>query len=166
MTRRDLADRFIDRLDFGDCGAETCWLWTGKRNRRGYGQVRVGRRVVLAHRAAWELWSGAAPPVGSHVLHTCDTPACVRPDHLWLGTHQENMADMARKGRSPHGERNRAAKLTEAAVRDIRASAGVTRTELARRHGVSIALVSQVARGLLWRRVPLEKGAAQARGAT
>jgi hypothetical protein len=71
-----------------------CWLWTAARSKSGYGSF-AGRR---AHRVAHEFALGPIPP-GLHVLHTCDVPACVRPDHLWLGTHADNMADKVAKGR-------------------------------------------------------------------
>lgn len=79
--------------------SEGCWLWTGFKKSTGYG-VRSwkNRRGERTHRIAWMLERGEIPP-GLHVLHHCDTPACVRPDHLWLGTHAENMKDGHEKGR-------------------------------------------------------------------
>lgn len=76
----------------------TCWLWAGSK-RNIYGGVRwPGGKQIGAHVAAYLLERGPIPE-GKWVLHTCDVPLCVRPDHLWLGTHAENMADMAAKGR-------------------------------------------------------------------
>ena len=78
-----------------------CWVWGGYRNRGGYGFTRVGGRGApgkLAHRLSWELHRGPIPN-GLHVLHRCDNPSCVRPDHLFLGTNQENIADRIAKGR-------------------------------------------------------------------
>lgn len=79
-----------------------CWLWTGSATPCGYGQMWVGRRgdggPLYAHRIAWQLSHGPVPE-GLSVLHHCDTPACVRPDHLFLGTHTDNMRDASRKGR-------------------------------------------------------------------
>ena len=95
-----LEDRFWKFVD----KSGGCWLWTGGRNRDGYGMVRVtddlGRRMVQATRAALYLDSGSWPPpwpVG-HILHSCDNPSCVRPDHLRVGTHAENMMDKVRSG--------------------------------------------------------------------
>ena len=75
-----------------------CWLWLGSVSPDGYGRVIIGGKKVLAHRVAWEQVRGPIPQ-GMCVCHKCDTPACVNPSHLWLGTHTENMRDMSLKGR-------------------------------------------------------------------
>jgi hypothetical protein len=76
-----------------------CWIWSGNRYHNGYGQLAVNQRPVRAHRFAYEMFVGAIPD-GLLVLHRCDRPACVNPDHLWLGTTDDNMRDMVQKGRS------------------------------------------------------------------
>ena len=92
---------------------ENCWLWTGgrsKQNGAGYGRFRIGEEKVQAHVYSY-LRSCGEIPEGMFVLHHCDTPLCVRPDHLYLGTQKENMADMFARGRAasqsrthcPHG---------------------------------------------------------------
>lgn len=98
-----LLDRFWEKVDHPD---EGCWTWLGARNLRGYGVIGFpGRRNMLAHRAAYVLLVGPIPD-GLFVLHKCDNPACVRPDHLRLGNHTENMAEMRERGRSLIGNRN------------------------------------------------------------
>jgi len=84
-----------------------CWLWTGATNLQGYGVFGRGNRAagnVLAHRFAWELEHGPIP-AGMCVLHRCDRPLCVKTAHLFLGTQQENLADMRAKHRDrPFGK--------------------------------------------------------------
>jgi hypothetical protein len=78
-----------------------CWVWTANKINKGYGVVGPGgcQEYILSHRASWQLHNGEIPD-GLCVLHRCDNPACVNPDHLWLGTHQHNMLDKCAKGRS------------------------------------------------------------------
>jgi len=92
---RPLADRFWEKVKKGD----GCWEWTAATS-RGYGTFNLGRRQGTrgAHVVAYELKVG--PTEGGFVLHQCDNPACVRPDHLFLGTNADNMRDMSSKGRS------------------------------------------------------------------
>lgn len=76
-----------------------CFLWLGATGNRGYGRINGRGYNFSAHRAAWEVTHGPIP-AGLHVMHVCDTPICVNPAHLRLGTHAENMADRQRKGRT------------------------------------------------------------------
>lgn len=75
-----------------------CWLWTGHVDRCGYGKICVNHRNINSHRAAWAAFRGPIPD-GLHVLHSCDVPSCINPDHLFLGTHADNMRDRMVKGR-------------------------------------------------------------------
>lgn len=119
----------------------TCWLWTGSLHEDGYGRVRRGR-LLMAHRLAYELFRGPIPS-GMLVCHTCDVRACVNPEHLWLGTNAENMADMARKGRSY----NRPSQFTEEQITAIRNDPR-RQVDIAAAYGISQARVSQIKRGL------------------
>jgi hypothetical protein len=92
---RTLEERFILRVKKG----RGCWEWTGARNWKGYGVLRVDERNQLAHRIAYQLAYGETP-FDLYVLHHCDNPGCVRPDHLFLGTLADNNADMRAKGRN------------------------------------------------------------------
>jgi hypothetical protein len=89
--------RFWAKIDRSD--PDGCWPWTRYRNEHGYGLIRRGDRIELTHRVVWELTYGAIPP-DMCVCHSCDSPPCCRAEHLFLGTHQDNMADRALKGRS------------------------------------------------------------------
>ncbi|MZE53776.1 HNH endonuclease [Streptomyces sp. SID5770] len=77
-----------------------CWLWTRGRTASGYGKFNLNGQTVYAHRASYEAYVGPIP-AGLFILHSCDTPACVNPDHLRPGTHQENMRDRDTRGRGP-----------------------------------------------------------------
>lgn len=98
MNERD-AQRFWSHVD----RSGNCWTWTASRNPDGYGRVYMhGKHGQLAHRIAWELTNGEIPD-GLFVCHHCDNPSCVRPDHLFIGTCDDNHKDKARKGRSRNG---------------------------------------------------------------
>lgn len=148
--------------------SDGCWPWRGARL-RGYGKFnsRTLGRQGYAHRFAYEFARGPIPD-GLQVLHRCDNPPCCNPDHLFLGTQLDNIADMVAKGRGasgdrsgwrthpermPRGERHSHAKLTAAQVEEIRATPrrrGSQRA-LARRFGVSEATVSLIVNGFLWK---------------
>ncbi len=135
-----------------------CTLWTGTRNKAGYGNIGKGDRNVLAHRVAYEIAHGPIP-ARILVLHNCpggDNPACVNPAHLWLGTHADNAVDAFAKGQSPRGEERTQSKLTEAAVLAIRAryaAGGITAAQLAHEYGVCRALVQAVLLRQRWSHV-------------
>jgi hypothetical protein len=123
---------------------EGCWEWTRARTKFGYGHLVWNGRHLTAHRQAWEFAKGAIP-AGMCVLHRCDNPACINPDHLWLGTKSDNTLDCSRKGRryAPkkeemrRGEAHGIAKLCEwevLAAREWYGAGLATMPELARLH--------------------------------
>lgn len=124
-----------------------CWLWTGARFVVGYGKFKVGGRYVYAHRFSYEAHVG---PLGSlHVLHKCDNPTCVNPDHLFLGTQADNNRDRAKKRRDARGGDVGGAKLTEGDIRFIREST-VSGGKLATKFGVSRSNISAIRRRESW----------------
>lgn len=85
--------RFVEKQENG------CWLWVGAKNESGYGNFVINHQMFKAHRFSWELYIG--PVLDDCVLHRCDVPACVNPEHLFLGSLQDNSRDMVMKGRNP-----------------------------------------------------------------
>lgn len=127
-----------------------CWLWQASTNQGGYGRLLVNGRSIQAHRHSWQLANGPIP-VGRIVCHSCDTPRCVRPDHLWLGTHRENVRDAIDKGRFARGERMGTAKLTDEQVRAIRDLLQTeTAASVARKFGLPYMTVSAIKHRKAW----------------
>jgi len=103
MTKISLEDRFFSKIHKLD----TCWIWTDSVNNAGYGRIRVNRKDKMAHRISWEIHNGPIPE-GMWVLHNCDNPPCVNPEHLWLGNHLDNVRDKVNKNRQARGILHRA----------------------------------------------------------
>lgn len=133
-----------------------CWVWVRSLTRGGYGQVWYRPRLYRAHRLSYMHHVGPIP-AGLDILHKCDNPPCINPDHLYPGTKQDNSDDMVAKGRhrSLQGEANPRAKLTEAAVQEIRKywTDGMTQKAIAPIFGVDRSLVSEVLAGKRWAHV-------------
>lgn len=131
-----------------------CWVWTGAGRGGGYGVFwwDASRPLIPAHRAAWELYYGSRPD-SLNVCHHCDNRRCVRPEHLFLGTDSDNVQDALRKGRFSQGERSYLARLTENAVREIRAALanGERPTRIAHRYGVVRGAVYNIRNRTTWR---------------
>ena len=162
-TFDDLMNRVIPEPNSG------CFLWLGGTNEHGYGILTVDRVNVKAHRLSWALWTGTTITPSQKVLHRCDTPACVNPEHLFLGTILDNVRDMHSKGRARkatgdasglrrhpelvrRGERSPRATIDDATVREIRRSAESGRV-CAARLGIGAGAVFAVRAGKTWRHV-------------
>lgn len=158
-----------------------CWIWTAATDGRGYGRFRIGsktdgtRKSAIAPRVSWRIYKGELAD-DLCILHRCDNPYCVNPDHLFVGTHLDNMQDCVQKGRISQGTRhsetqkrvvargkrhyrhgakdffgedNPQSKLTADDVRSIRADTRV-HAEIAKDHGISFQQVSRIKRGERW----------------
>lgn len=145
-----LTDRFLHYTTKSERG---CWVWSGSLDRNGYGRLNIKNRPELAHRLSWVLHKGEISP-SDHVLHTCDNPRCVRPDHLFLGDQAANNADMISKGRhSPgvsRGVDHGCARLSEDDIRAIRASTEAPQV-LAAKFGLSRRHVRDIISRKVWR---------------
>lgn len=147
--KKTQAERFWPKVTFG----KKCWTWNGSRDSKGYGQFNEhdgsGNRNLRAHRVAWELSHGPIPE-GLHVLHRCDNPSCVKPSHLRLGSHTDNMREAYGKRRSGRTlRRGRIPSLSAAQRAEIKArysAGGVLLRELADEYGVSYATAQRAAK--------------------
>ena len=148
-------EMFWEKVDIR--GSGQCWLWTAGKMKSGYGRFGVhlvSRRrshVWNSHRFAQMLTAGP-PPVGAFVLHSCDNPSCCNPAHLRYGSHEENMADMRRRGRSRTGAKNVNAIFGEAEAEQIRQMArdGVVQRRIAEGLGISYSCVCNIINGRTW----------------
>lgn len=148
-----------------------CIEWTGNIDTTGYGRFGFDQKILLAHRVSWVLFKGEIPK-DMCILHKCDNPPCVNPEHLFLGDRGENARDMAKKGRQwvqknpngrpicplelkPRGEKHGNAKLSNEEVLSIRTRfcAGEKQKDLAAIFGVSKSLVNQITNHSIWRHI-------------
>lgn len=146
-------DKFIPEPNSG------CWIWVGAVDSCRYARFGVMGKNCKASRISYRLYK-CEEPGSLHVLHSCDVPECVNPDHLFLGTHQENMEDRDNKGRqwdrtgrlNPNaGSKNHKSKLKENDVRTIRSLIGrESYQSLAARYGVSAGSIQKIANGTNW----------------
>jgi len=149
------SDRFMCRVNKNELTG--CWNWTGSRkNKNWHGQWRnANNDIELAHRASWRMYVGEIED-SKCVCHKCDNPACVNPDHLFLGTQTENMNDMYKKGRGRQGvskgEKHGMSKLTAEIVNDIRNS-NLTGIELANKFSVSPTTICDILKRRSWNHI-------------
>ena len=147
---------------------EPCWIWTGSKNKKGYGRVNINKTPRSTHRISWIIKNGLIGE-GLLVLHYCDNPTCVNPEHLFLGTPKDNTQDMLKKGRNnpgdkswtrtnpeklARGERAGSSKLTWKKVDEIRelySSGSYSKRELGRIYGVGHNTVSSILNDENWK---------------
>ena len=133
-----------------------CWLWLGAALPKGYGMIGRGGRgtgYIYAHHVAFQISNGPIP-TGQFVLHSCDNPYCVNPDHLFLGTQKTNMEDKVAKGRQRPGEQHPNARLTWAIVRRMRlerASTNKTLAEIGAPYGADFRHVHEIIQRKIWK---------------
>lgn len=147
-----LKEILLDKSLADDSG---CWIWQGsKSGGTGYGHFNKFKQTLSAHRVAYQIWNGSIPD-GMCVLHMCDVRACCNPEHLFLGTHADNVADKVSKDRQSagRGERHGKSKLTERAVKVIRVRFvdGASHGKLAARYMVSKSAIRHIVTNRTWR---------------
>lgn len=166
--KEEILQRFLVKVD----KTSDCWLWTGEISNKGYGRFRYKGSRVSAHRVSYTLFKGEIR--GLCVLHKCDNPRCVNPDHLFLGTHRDNLMDAIKKGRHMVGDKNpcrihpeiirrgenhNMAKLNNAEVEYIKKELanGVNITTLSKKFNVSLTTICDIKNGRSWNTIQSSK---------
>ena len=144
--------RFWGRVDI-DISLDVCWEWKGRKNSDGYGEFDYNNTCTFAHRYSWMTLHGEIPK-GMVICHKCDNPPCCNPNHLFMGTVQDNVRDRDAKGRQAdrHGKKNGRAVLDEEKVRAIKLlrKNGATYKELQQEFGVSNGCINHIVNGRHW----------------
>ncbi len=138
--RLRLRAKIVSKLEFKD----ECWEWCAARDEDGYGKIKIAGKNRRTHRISYQLHVGQIAP-GSQVLHKCDNPPCVNPDHLFVGSNDDNMADKSIKMRVVRGDMSPHAKLSAVTVSEMRqeyALGTVRQVDLAKKHGVDQTTIS------------------------
>ena len=153
LTDKNLT-RFWNYVDKTD----NCWNWTAALNTYGYGCFWWDKKQHQSHRISWLIAYGSFP--ADCLLHICDNPKCVKPDHLKEGSQADNMADKKHKRRQAFGERIGKSKLTESQVLDIlkKHSEGQSMFSLGKEYGVSDTAISYIVKGKNWSYLHKGKG--------
>jgi hypothetical protein len=148
---QDFTERFWKKVT----KSEGCWKWTGQKDKNGYGVLKLHQKVHKAYRVSYEIATGKSP-IGFCVLHRCDNPGCVNPDHLYLGTPADNARDRKMRGRGGNlkGENNGRAKLNIHLVREIRllfSTGAYSKVKLGKIYGITDVQIGQIVRNIHWK---------------
>ena len=150
MKKEPIGERLLRNVTKQSNG---CWEWTRYKNVCGYGVIGDGKKIFLTHRVSYEVHIGEVPK-GMIVCHKCDNPGCVNPEHLFLGTIKDNVADMVKKNRHIKGEMVPSHKLTKEKALQIRKlykTGAYTMVKLAEKYGVAYSTVNSVINEVSWK---------------
>lgn len=153
--KRPTKERLLEKTTV--CKKTGCWNWEGLKDKNGYGRLGIGKKVFRCHRLSYEVFCGPIPP-DMFVMHSCDNPSCINPDHLSVGSPDDNVQDMLRKGRyipggkPHHGQKNGNSKLTEKqAVEIIKLSREKSCARISRIYNVSKTCIERIVSGQSWK---------------
>ena len=148
-------ERFMERV-FPEPNSG-CWLWLGSCSKKGYGRFWYRKHRWSAHRVSFTLFRCEIPK-GLHVLHRCDTPSCTNPDHLFLGTNTDNIADRVKKKRTKigdqRGEKNNNAKLTPSDIAIIRSIKNIPNEKIALMFDMERRAIDRIVSYRTWKHLP------------
>ena len=144
---KTLKERFYEKVSLD-------WQWKAAKLPFGYGHMYINGKVEAAHRISYRIHNGEIPE-GMLVLHNCDEPGCVNPEHLYLGTDADNMLDKVKRGRCINGEEIKQSKLTKNQVIEIKKKRekGLKLIDIANEYGVSTSQIRRISLGINWTRV-------------
>ena len=148
-----IQNKFLSRVNISI--STGCWEWVAGKCKKGYGTFWANGRTNKAHRFSYTIFNKEIPK-GLFVLHKCDNPSCVNPEHLFTGTNQDNMDDMVRKGRSYRGSKRSSTRLTEdnvKVIRDMIRTTSKTCREIGLIFGVSKSVIKNISSRQTWRHV-------------
>ena len=151
--------KFLDRFNTSFDKTNDCWNWNAELNVNGYGVIRIGKTMILAHRLSFQLFKSNLIN-GMFVCHSCDNRKCVNPNHLWLGTHQENMNDALEKGRLDNkGENNGRSKFKKEDIINIinLFKTGTTTHELAIKFNTTQTYIIHILIGRVWKSIEIDR---------
>lgn len=134
-----------------------CWVWTGSKNKQGYGNFEINSQSTKAHRFSYLLYYGELP-FDRDICHSCDNPSCVNPEHLFAGTTKDNILDMEEKGRSyhPKGSNHGLTHLNEndvLKIRELRKEKNTTYKELAIMYKVGQTTIARIIKREYWKHI-------------